>query len=235
VSTTTPYTGKIPSYTGSFPAPLPVMWYVPANAGEVLKVWFPPSEIRGWVREAAAYHDVPHELAAVILQQENGPNATLIQKLGQFAERSLTTFFAIVDEAALDLVPDKISGGSAGIANLSRATLRDAANYIESTYDKKVLPPNVRDRVLGWKQDTRIQGDDLKSDLYYMTAHLRQLIDRVTGKPKFSGELTLEQMEKVCAGYNGSGPLAAEYGRDAMARLKTAADGGTPLYFFQLP
>ena len=81
--------------------------------------------------------------------------------------------------------------------NLSRNTLRDAAHYVEANYKKQVLPAHVRDRVLGWKQDTRIQGDDLKSDLYYMTAHLRQLIDRVVGKMRYSGPLTLEQVEKL--------------------------------------
>jgi hypothetical protein len=91
----------------------------------------------------------------------------------------------------------------------------------------------VRDRVLGWKQDTRIQGDDLKSDLYYMTAHLRQLIDRVTGTKKYSGPLTMEQVEKVAAAYNGSGPMAEKYGKDAINRLKTAVGGGTPLYFYE--
>jgi hypothetical protein len=141
MATTIEGLGTVPSYTGPFPSPLPVMWYVPANAKELFKIHFPASEIRGWVRDAAAYHDVPHALAAVILQQENGPNATAFQKVGQFIERSATTFFAIVDDAALGLVPDKLSGGSAGIANLSRNTLRDAANYVESTTARRCCRP----------------------------------------------------------------------------------------------
>src|SRR5262245_204004 len=226
--------GPIPSYTGPFPSPLPVMWYVPSDIGELFKVWFPPSEIRGWVRDAAAYHDVPYELAAAILQQENGPNATRFQKVGQFVERSGTTLLAIADEWAFDLVPDKYAGSSAGIANLARATLRDAARYVQATYNRPVMPPSVRDRILGWNQDTRIQGDDLKSDLYYMTAYLRQLIDRWV-KKQYSGPLTLEQVELVARRYNGSGPMAAKYGKDTVERLRRAASGGEPLYFYELP
>ena len=225
--------GPIPSYTGGFPSPLPLMWYVPEDVEEAFTVYFPPSTIRGWIRQAADYHGVPYVLTAVILQQENAPEAPRWKQVGQFAERSLTTLAAIVDEALGDIVPDKISGGSSGIANISRATLRDAANYIERTYCRTVLPEDVRRRLLGWSQDTRIQGDDLKSDLYYMTAHLRQLIDRVMGQPCYNGPLTLEQVKKVAAAYNGSGPLAVKYGEDALRRLQRAAAGQTPLYFYE--
>src|SRR5262249_40212882 len=179
------------------------------------------------------YHDVPYELAAVILQQENGPNATTFQKLGQFAERSIETFAAIVDEVAFDLVPDKIAGGSSGIANLPRKTLASAPSYIETEYHMAVVPDDVRKRIFGWSQDTRIQGDDLRSDLYYMCAHLRQLIDRITGKTPYRGALNLRQLERICAAYNGSGPLADKYGKDAIKRLDKAANGEEPLYFYE--
>lgn len=225
--------GPIPSYKGDFPSPLPLMWYVPKDAKEAFTLYFPPSTIRSWVRQASAYHDVPYELTAVILQQENAPEAPRWKQAAQFVERSLTTAAAIVDEAFWDLVPDKISGGSAGIANMSRKTLRDAADYIEKTYGRPVMPDDVRIRLFGWNQDTRFQGDDLKGDLYYMTAHLRQLIDRVTKTPRYKGPLTLEQVKKVAAGYNGSGPLAEKYGADALKRLQKAATGATPLYFYE--
>ncbi len=178
---------------------------------------------------------MPYELAAVILQQENGPNATTFQKVGQFVERTGTSFFAFVDDAAFDLIPDKIAGGSAGIANLSRNTLRHAAAYVENTYGKTVLPANVRDRVLGWKLDNRIQGFDLKADLYYMTAHLRELIDRIMKQSKYSGPLTVSEVEKVAAAYNGSGPLAAKYGKDAVDRLTRTVQGKEWLYFYEVP
>lgn len=230
--------GPIASYRGKFPSPLPLMWYVPTDVGEATRIHFPASEIRGWLRDAAHYEGVPLELAAVILQQENGPNATGWQKVGQFAERSGTTFLVILDEMLFDLVPDQVAGhnlagGSSGIANLSRATLRDAARYIETTYCRPILPDHVKYRLLGWNQDTRIPGDDLKADLYYMTGHLRQLIDRITGTLCYSGPLTLDQVERILAAYNGSGPAARKYGRDAMHRLRQAAAGKVPLYFYE--
>ena len=43
------------------------------------------------------YHGIPHILLAIILLQENGPSATGFQKLGQFVERCISTFAAIVD------------------------------------------------------------------------------------------------------------------------------------------
>ncbi len=223
---------EIPSYTGEFPSPLKMMWYVP-KGDEVLKVKYSAKEIRSWIKDAAEYHDVPQELLAVILQQENGPNATNFQKVGQFAERSITTFAAILDKALFDIVPDKISGGSSGFANMSRATLEDAAKYTEEVYGKNALPDNVRYRAMGWDQDTRIPGDDWKADLYYSAAHLRQLIDRVMGQKEFKGKLTISDVEKITAAYNGSGPLAEKYGKDAVKVLTNAATGKGKLYFYQ--
>ena len=171
--------GEIASYRGNFPSPLQVMWYVPEN-DEIFKIKISDSEIRRWIKDAADYHNIPHALLALILQQENAPNAPTWRKIGQFGERTLTTFAAILDENLWDIVPDKISGGSSGFANMSRKTLRGAASYIETEYNKEVLPDNVKYRFLGLEQDTRIPGDDWKADLYYCAAHLRQLIDRVT-------------------------------------------------------
>jgi hypothetical protein len=225
--------GTVPPYTGEFPSPLHVMWYVPANLKEVFKLGYSASEIRGWVRQAADYHDVPLELAAAILQQENSPHASKVRQFLQFGERSVETFAAILDEVAFDLVPDKVAGGSSGIANMSRKTLRGGAEYVERVYQKPVMPDSVRYRILGWDQDTRIQGDDLRGDLYYMTAHLRQLIDRVTGTTKYQGQLTLGDVEKIAAAYNGSGPQAQKYGRDTITRLHKAVSGAEPLYFYE--
>lgn len=224
--------GEIPSYTGGFPSPIAV-WYVPKDAGELTKVFLSPAELRGWVREAADYEGVPLEIAAVILQQENAPEAPTWRKLGQVGERNLTTFLAILDEALFDLVPDTFADGSSGLPNLRRPTLRDAARYIEETYCKPILPDEVKNRLLGWNQDTRIPGDDVKADLYYMTGHIRQLIDRITGKRCYDGPLTPDQIERVFAAYNGSGEKAKKYGRDAMGRLRRAAAGTESLYFYQ--
>lgn len=224
--------GTIPSYTGDFPSPLQVMWYTPSGS-EPLRVTVPDSEIRSWIKQAAEYHRIPHVLLAVILQQENSPRATGTQKFLQFGERSVTTAASILDDWLWDIVPDKVSGGSSGFANMSRAALRDAARYSQRMYNRPPIPNNVRYRILGYDADTRHSGDDWRSDLYYCAAHLRQLIDRVTGRRCHNGELSLAQLERVIGAYNGSGPLAAKYARDAMKLLNDAASGTATLYFYE--
>lgn len=236
--------GNVPSYTGEFPSPFQAMWYVPEN-NEIFKLYIPDKEIKGWIKNAAAYHGIPHVMLATILQQENSPAATGTQKFLQFSERTITTFMAVVDELAWDLVPDKIpqwspagagsnlAAGSSGFANMARATLRNAANYTEEYYGKNPLSQSVRYRIGGWDQDTRIPGDDWKADLYYCASHLRELIDSVTGDICHSGGITKEQLEKVFSAYNGSGPVAAKYGKDAMARINKAINGIEPLYFYE--
>jgi hypothetical protein len=225
-------------YKGEFPAPLPVTWYVPKDVGELFQPWLPAPEIRGWIDDAAKYQGISPLFAAVILQQENGPNATTTQKIGQFGERSLTTFLAITDDALFDLVPDKLfdkrlGSGSSGIPNLARATLRTAANYSATTLKRPPLPDAVRYRIFGWAQDTRIPGDDIHADIYYQAAHIRELIDRVTGTTNFQGELSLDQVKRVFKAYNGSGAEAEKYSNDAMAKLQKAATGQGTMYFYQ--
>ncbi|MEQ9667686.1 DUF4280 domain-containing protein [Coleofasciculus sp. G2-EDA-02] len=222
----------IDSYTGDLPSPLQVMWYA-REGNELLKSYYPDSEIRSWIRDAADYHGIPHVLMAVILQQENAPSVPKWRQFLQFGERTVTTFSAIVDEHLFGIVPDQISGGSSGFANMSRATLRDAAQYTEQNYGKNPLPEDIRYRLLGWDQDTRIPGDDYKADLYYSAAHLRQLIDRETGSRCHSGALTPEQLRSVIAAYNGTGPLAEKYADDAMELLNNAANGNATLYFYE--
>ncbi|ARU56845.1 hypothetical protein OLMES_2797 [Oleiphilus messinensis] len=223
---------KIPSYTGDFPSPLQVMWYVPEQ-DELFKLHISDTEIRRWIREAAEYHGIPHVLLAIILQQENGPNATAIQKAGQFAERTITTFGAIVDKRLWDIFPDAISKGSSGFANMSRGALLDASKYTENNYGRNPLSNEVRYRAFGIDQDTRVSGDDWKADLYYCSAHLRQLIDRVTGSPCHNGALTMDQLREVIKAYNGSGPMADKYADDAMKTLKGASTGASTLYFYE--
>ncbi len=231
VTTVTGY-DAVPSYTGELPSPLQIMWYVPKTK-ELLKTSFSDTEIRVWIKQAAAYHGVPHILLALILQQENGPNGSKFLQAMQFGERSLTTFLAIVDSVAFDLVPDKGAGGSSGFANMSRATLQNSVKYTENYYCKKPMPEDVQYRIFGWDQDTRIPGDDWKADLYYAAGHLRELIDRVTGTRCHHGALTQEQLKKVVAGYNGSGPKAEKYSSDAMALLEKAKAGTARLYFYE--
>lgn len=223
---------SIPSYNGDLPSPLQIIWYAP-KGDELLRTEFSDSEIRGWIRSAAQYHGVPHLLLAVILQQENGPGASKTLQVLQFGERSLTTFLSIVDEVAFDIVPDKVAGSSSGFVNMSRKTLRNAATYTENYYCKKPMPKDVQYRIFGFDQDTRIPGDDWKADLYYAAAHLRELIDRVTGTPCHNGNLTSDQLKQVIGAYNGSGPLAEKYASDAMALLERAKTGASTLYFYE--
>jgi hypothetical protein len=234
----------IASYTGDFPSPLQIMHYTP-ETNEIFKMHIPDSEIRSWIKDAAEYHGIPHVMLAVILQQENGPNATLYQKAGQFSERTLTTLMAVTDELLFDIVPDKIpswspvkagrnlADGSSGFANMSRPTLRSAAEYTEKYYGKNPLPNDVRYRLLGWDQDTRIPGDDWKADLYYCAAHIRELIDRTTKKRCHNSSLTLDEVESIFTAYNGSGSAARKYGADAMDKLIKAQSGDTILYFYE--
>ena len=204
------------------------------TSGEHPDSWYPPSEVRGWLRDAAAYNDVPLELAAAILQQENPVNAPLYRKVGQFAERTLTTAAAELDEVAFDLVPDKVAGGSSGFANMSRRTLRGAAAYVENVLGYKAIPDDVSSRRDGrLTVNAQIPGADWRNDLYFMTAHLRQLIDVTTGTTGYTGPLTRTQVERVAAAYNGRGPLAVKYGQDTVARIDRAAAGTVPLYFYE--
>ncbi len=234
MATTITGLGPIQSYTGEFPAPMRLMWYHPRHLGELVKPYYPASEIRGWVRDAAEYMDVPLVLAATILQQENSPRASYFKQFLQLGERTLTTWAAVLDEHAFDLVPDRIAGSSSGIENLARPWLRDAASYIERVYKKPVIPGDLRYHVLWFNLDSRIPGTDLRCDLYYMCAYLRQLIDRrINSSRPYEGPLTLDQVQKVCKAYNGSGPNADKYAKDAIQRMLDAASGKEPLYFYE--
>lgn len=80
--------------------------------------------------------------------------------------------------------------------------------------------------------DTAIQGADWRADLYYGAAHIRQLIDRQVGKCS-NGKITIEQVEKVFVSYNGSGPVADKYGKDAINLLNGAYNGTETLFFYE--
>jgi hypothetical protein len=224
--------GEIPSHHGELPSPLPALYYVPQDMGELTKLYYEPHEIRQWVRESAEYHGVPYELSAAILQQENPPEATGLQQLGQFGERSITSAAAVIDEYVWDIAPDAIAEGSSGLANMNRATLRGAADYVENDLGYQAVPHDVQNRVFGLQQNSRISGDDWRNDLYYMNARLRQIIDDKTGIKGYDGPLTRAQVQEIAATYNGTGTDAEKYGNDTVARLDQAAAGSVPLYFF---
>ncbi len=234
----------IRSYTGDFPSPFQILRYVPEEK-EFNKYFYPDKEIRTWIKDAAEYHGIPHVMLAIILQQENAPSASKFRQFLQYSERTITTGMAIADKIFGDLIPDKIprwspilsgvniAGGSSGFANMSRRTLESAASYIEKYYCKNPLPTDVRFRVFEIDTDIRIPGYDWKSDLYYCAAHIRQLIDRITGNICHNSVLTLKQVEAVFAAYNGLGEAAQKYGSDALDMLCKSKSGETILYFYE--
>jgi hypothetical protein len=161
--------------------------------------------IKRWIYDAARYNNVPVVLMAVILQQENAPTVSEAIKQLQSGERRLQTLAGEKDEQYWGIMPDKFAGGSTGIANLSRQTLRDAATYLETRYQKPVIPDAIRNE----KGDPRLAGIDEQLDLYYMSALLRQLIDRYVSS-KSVGNLSDEDLARVAQAYNGSGPKAVK-------------------------
>ena len=192
---------------------------------------------RRWVYEACRYNDVPVLVMAAILQEENKPGASKTTRRLQAAERQFQTEAASLDEMGLDSVFGSISlwrrfaRGSAGIANLSRDTLRGAATYVEKTYGRPVIPESLRKELGG---DPRIAGLDMELDLYYMSALLRQLIDKEVSRGH-KGNLTDDQLFRVARDYNGSGPKAEEYGKKVIARLNAVRQGDATYLFLGPP
>ena len=218
----------------------------------------PANTIRGWVKDASTYHTVPHELLAALLQNENPIREKgvkdFLHNVVQYVERSGTTLHTrttmdivyvkdlrvdalmlqIIDDKAWDIIPDKIgntriASGSSGIGNLTRDNLRVAVKYTKDTYNKDIIPSNVRFRDSGFDSDTQISGNDLKSDLYYAATYMRRLIDIITEG------ITIDQAEKVLTIYNG--PLerdeAKAYGKRAMNHIFNAQKGVSNLYFYE--
>lgn len=217
---------------------------VPLNFGERTPLYMPrflagpysregETELQRWMYEACRYNGVPVVLMAVILQQENGPGPSWITKQLQAGERESQKTAAELEEKLGVRFPGKFgkfAGGSTGIANLSCTTLRDAALYMEKMYNRPPIPDAIRKE----KGDPRIAGIDEQLDLYYMSALIRQLIDRRVSVGH-KGNITDEQLRLVAQDYNGSGPKAEKYGRRALARLNEARQGKTPLYFLAPP
>ena len=254
-ATTTAIVGleRVPSYTGELP-----VWRraldLSLNPHVAIFQAMPSSKaVRSWVREAAIYHDVPHVLLALVLQEENKPNVPEWILAGQYGERRVQAFGALLEAHGFP-VWDKISGGSAGIINMKRETFRKTDDYITSTYKRPVAPDSVKPlpRLLApdiytksdgiklpfvevniFDYDLRIPGQDMRVDLYYMAGRLRQIIDtKKGGGSPYSGPLTVDDIRTIAAAYNGDGPDAAEYGRKSADRLTRVLAGTEPLYFY---
>jgi hypothetical protein len=230
--------GNINSYTGNFPSPFQIMNYTPSSREEPLlhQIFVPDTAIRRWIREAAEYHEIPHEMIAVIIQQENAPSASKFRQFLQFGERTLGTIAAQLDASLWDIIPDRFADNSSGFMNMRRPTLRDTINYTKEKYGRELMPSNVANRIgyiFNKNVDNGIQGADWRADLYYGAAHIRQLINRVMGNVCSKGEITLEQVENVFKSYNGSSEKAEKYGKDTITLLINAANGHETLYFYE--
>ena len=233
----------IQSYTGELPSPILA---IKIYQGE--RIHMDPTEIaqskwiRRWAKEAAAYHEVPYEMLAVILQQENAPKAPLWRKIGQAGERVLTSILAIAEEHIVPGIFSKTAEatglkdikkgpyGSTGIANITLDALKGTISHTKEKYHRPMLPSDKSDINKG------IAGLDVEADMYYLAAHLRQLIDRRVmgnGKSSAKGEITLEQVWEVFADYNGPNrKISGKYGDDSIAKLKGAYNG-KPLFFYE--
>jgi hypothetical protein len=104
-------------------------------------------------------------------------------------------------------------------------------SYTKEKYGRPIVPSDKSHLDYGFA------GDDIEVDMYYLAAHVRQLIDeRVMGKGKScaKGEITLRQLWEVFADYNGPNrKVSGTYANDAMAKLKGAYNGAVVLYFYE--
>lgn len=192
--------------------------------------------LKRWVYEACRYNDVPVLVMAAILQEENKPGATRWTKFLQAGERQVQSELGGLDEMGLDKVLGgsrfwrRAARGSTGIANLSRDTLRGAASYVEKTYRRPVIPDSLK----GERGDPRRAGLDMELDLYYMSALLRQLIDREVS-PGHKGNISDDELFRVARDYNGSGAEAVNYGKKVIARLNAVRRGEASYLFLGPP
>ncbi len=220
----------IPSYKGDLKSPINFYWRYPTSKDANFRP--SASVVRSWAKDACKYHKIPYILLALILQNENNPNAAEWRKYAQFVERTVTSASQITDNLLFDLIPDRISKGSSGIANVSNQALIDGANSSIKNYCRPVIPSSVAKSGWGINTDSRVSGDDWKNDMYYAAAHIRFLIDRELGEC-FNGMMTDDNLRLIIENYNGSGPQAIRYAEVAMGNLEMAKKGKGVLYFYE--
>ena len=219
---------KIPSFNKPFKSPIKLYWMnIHKDVGLVIS----DSEVRKWVKDACVYHKIPHILLSLILQNENNPNAPGWRKAAQFAERTVTTASNIVDQLIF-IIPDTVSKGSSGLANVSDKALAAGVDNSLKKYCRPPIPTSIVKNIIGLSTDTRISGDDWRNALYYAAAHLRYLIDRELGNC-YNGTMTTEQLKTIIKAYNGSGPEAEKYANNALKNLELALTNKGTLYFYE--
>lgn len=239
---------SIPSFTGDLPAPLQVASWIPRSLGQV--VYISDSNIRGYVRRAANYHGIPYAAIAAILQLENGPTASTFRQVLQAGERSVQGLLNGFDHVARNSIgvdaddipnlPADLDGkarqfirGSAGLTNMSDNTLNGAIEYTLEKYCKNPIADRDRYGMFGIDADLRITGYDMMADFYYCAAHIRQNIDALLGGPCFTGALSDDDLKRVIAAYNGTGPAAARYGQEGVDAISAAIAGTGSMYWYE--
>lgn len=227
---------KIPSYSGEIKSPLKIIWVYPNDDVGII---ISDKDIRKWVKDACEYHKIPHVLLALILQNENYQNASLFTKIGQFGERSTQTLLKILDknfEIAYYVkdFPKIVQAikGSSGIANMSDLALKNGVQHSIENYARPPIPTSIAKGFLDINTDTRISGDDWRSDIYYAASHIRFLIDSLFGNC-FDGELSYEMLHRVLRAYNGPAKTSIKYADDAIKNLKKSISGEGVLFFYE--
>lgn len=221
---------KVPSYSGEIKSPLKIVFTSPRNDNNNIPIT--DSQIRNWVRNSCEYHKIPYVLLALILQNENYPMTTNWRKLAQFTERSITTYTNMLDEQLFDVIPDVISKGSSGIANVGDKALKTGVKHSIENYARPPIPTSIVKDIFGNNTDSRISGLDWRNDLYYAAAYLRYLIDTKIGIC-YNGSLTKEQLYLILRAYNGPGSASIEYADRAINNLDNAIGGVDVLYFYE--
>ena len=238
------------------PSPFPVLSWIPQRATDMVLTH---DELRGIIRRASEYHGIPQSILAAILQNENNPSTTTTTQLLQMGERMAQGFMNGLDHAVrntlgidADDLPDlpmeiddkarRFIRGSAGITNMSDATLNSSIEYTLEKYCKNPIASVDRYAIFGIDRDIRITGYDVYADLYYCAAHIRQNIDLIMRKRCYQGALTDDDARRVLAQYNGPvvnsdgsprGNLAAErYGNDALNTIIANQEHRGQLYFY---
>ena len=219
------YEDQVPSYTGALKSPLQITSIDVNNKGS--------KSFRGWVKDAAEYHKIPHVLLALILQNENNPNASTFMKVGQVAERSLQTISHIADEAmGGGVIWQKPVKGATGIVNINNVALQAGVKHSIEKYARPPIPSSKLQNKVFNMTDSRIAGNDWRTDLYYAAAHLRYLIDREIVEC-FNGAMNLPQLRNIIRAYNGHGTDAENYANAAVKNLELAISGKGVLYFYE--
>lgn len=200
-------------------------------------------DIRKWVKEACEYHKIPHILLALILQNENYPEASISTQFLQFGERTLQTSIKIIDKWInftnyLEKSPNndfakytlRFVKGSSGLTNISDNALNEGVKHSIEKYARPPIPTSIAKGILN--TDSRIPGDDWRNDLYYSAAHIKYLIDGFLGDC-FEGELSYEDLYTILRAYNGPGDSSIRYAQDAINNLMLAINKDGVLFFYE--